>query len=141
MSLRDRSHLHRRCAAHGYDHGEEILTLHPDVHIYDEVHFSERVVDRLGAHDELSPKHLRTAAAILIKETAWAGASDDAEASIARLVTAAGPPPVSYASLFEAYLSTEAGEHGKTVWGDSSPQDVLYMDQLKSWYPDASSSP
>lgn len=115
----------------------EILTLHPDIHIYDEVHFCERIFDRFGERPELEPETLKSAARHLLTETKWGGATDDLEASIAKLIETAGPSPVTYADLFRGYLEFEAAIHGKTVWGDSSPQDILYMDLLKSWYPEA----
>ena len=115
----------------------EILTLHPDVHICDEVHFCERILERFGDLDEIGPDTVHSAARLLLTETKWSGASDDLEASISKLAEAAGPPPVTYASLFRGYLLVEAANHGKTIWGDSSPQDVLYMNILKSWYPDS----
>jgi hypothetical protein len=115
----------------------EILTLHPDVHIYDEVHFCERVLDRYGPRPTLSPRAAARAARTLLRETRWCGAGDDPHASVQALLEAAGPPPLTYAGLLQGYLETEAAHHGAHIWGDSSPQDVLYLDSLKEWFPSA----
>lgn len=115
----------------------EVLNMHDQVHLYNEVHYHERVVDVLGNGRDLDRDSLERAIALLLKSTRWAAGGSDpvsARETLRNLVEQEG---ISHASVFGQFLAEEARAHGKTIWGDSSPQDVLYMDALKSWYPGA----
>lgn len=116
---------------------QEILSLHPEVKLYNEIHYNERVVDTLGSAEPLSDDVLERAIAILLDRGQWAFGETDAAVRerVLEKVRAAGPP--THASLLEAFLGLEAAAHDARVWGDSSPQDILYMDVLKKWYPTA----
>ena len=115
---------------------QEILSLHPEVHLYNEIHYNERVVDVLGDRDPLSPQDLDQAMDIMFKSGEWAfgSAEQGRQVVLDRLKSEDHP---THGGVLKAFLSGEAEAHGKTIWGDSSPQDILYMDVLKRWYPTA----
>ncbi len=115
-----------------------ILNRHPDVHLYNEIHFCERVHDRLNGQGELDPAHLDQALDYLLEHAEeWldsGGARQDRRAPLREAVLARGP---TYANLLQTFLEMDARHHGKSIWGDSSPQDILYLELLKSWFPGA----
>lgn len=116
---------------------QEILSLHPDVKLYNEIHYNERVVDVLGNGEPLSDEVLDRAIAILLDRGQWAFGEDDeaVRERVLQRIRSAGP--ATHAGVLEAFLALEAEAHGARIWGDSSPQDILYMDVLKKWYPTA----
>lgn len=116
---------------------QEILSLHPDVKLYNEIHYNERVVDVLGDAEPLSEEVLDRAIAILLDRGQWAFGPDDEAVRERVLGRIRSAGPVTHAAVLEAFLALEAEAHGARVWGDSSPQDILYMDVLKKWYPTA----
>lgn len=119
---------------------KEVLNGHPRVWIFDEVHFFERVWDdreRIG--DLRSPESRRRAFEILRaavcrvgQDRAVADLLPDAE--FERRLEAEGG---DYRGLLAALLKTGAETHGADFWGDSSPQDVLYVARIREWFPDA----
>lgn len=115
----------------------EILNLHPRLHLYNEVHYHERVVDVLGSEEPLADARLDAAVRILLEARPWSAAADDPAATAQKLAGLARERGGTHADVLAAFLAAEAEVHGKPVWGDSSPQDVLYLDALKAWYPGA----
>jgi len=115
----------------------EILNLHSDVHLYNEVHYNERIVDKLGHAGTLQPADLARAVDLLLASSSWAGSTRDPEQDRAAFAARVDAKGISHAGVLAEFLATEAEAHGKTIWGDSSPQDVLYMGTLKEWYPAA----
>lgn len=41
----------------------------------------------------------------------------------------------THASVLEAVLSTYAGKHGKTIWGEKTPDHVYYIEELLKTFP------
>ena len=115
----------------------EVLNNHSLVHLYDEVHYNERIADTMPANGALGQSGLRRAAIRLLERSPWKKGTDAGNVSVDDLVGAAEPLGGDHAAVLKAFLVGEAAAHGKTIWGDSSPQDVLYLDRLKAWYPGA----
>lgn len=119
---------------------KEILNRHPDVHLFDEVHFFERVWDDRGRLGDLTDPASRARAIERVLDIVRRFGSDADVASEltpaeyeARLVRA-GP---SYPGLARVLFTAQAARKGAAVWGDSSPQDILYLATILSWWPDA----
>ncbi len=119
---------------------KEILNRHPDVHLFDEVHFFERVWDDRGRLGDLADPASRARAIERVLDIVRRFGSDaDVAAELtaaeydARLV-AAGP---TYPNLARVLFTTQAARKGAAVWGDSSPQDILYLATILAWWPDA----
>ncbi len=118
----------------------EILNRHPEVHLFDEIHFFERIWDdraRLG--DLSSPPQRREAVERVRRILRDFGTDpivpetiDDAELE-ARMIRAGGGHRGLLAAVYEAGASI----HGASVGGDSSPQDVLYLPTIFEWFPSA----
>lgn len=115
----------------------QVLNLHSAIHLYNEVHYNERVADTVADTEVLSPQQLTAAASRLLEAVPWKGGPEDPDAALDHLVTLAQEGGSTHAAVFRAFLAEEARAHGKTIWGDSAPQDVLYIDRLMEWYPDA----
>lgn len=114
-----------------------ILNLHPQVHLYNEVHYNERVVDPLGNGGVLPEEQLARAARILLDHSPWASGTGDLEEDCRILVDRVRQGEISHRRLFAEFLGGEATANQAVIWGDSSPQDCLYMTTLKAWYPGA----
>jgi hypothetical protein len=119
---------------------KEILNRHPEIHLFDEVHFFERVWDDREHLGDLSSPMSQAAAIHRIREiVAHFGSDKDVLNTLTtgeykrRLIEAGR----KYRNLFRILLEEGAQRNGATIWGDSSPQDILYLDQLTKWYPDA----
>ena len=118
----------------------EILNRHPEIHLFDEVHFFERIWDERHAIGDLAQPGPRADAFARLRDTvqrfgrdqAVAGVLDDAE--FARRLAAEGG---GYRGLMAALMKAGAELHGAIRWGDSSPQDVLYAAQILDWFPEA----
>ena len=115
-----------------------ILNRHPDVYLYNEIHFCEGVYDRLAGHRELDIELLDRAIDLLLERAReWLDCGEARRNHRPRLrqtVLEKGP---SCANLMETFLEMDARHHGKSIWGDNSPQDILYLELLKSWFPGA----
>jgi hypothetical protein len=119
---------------------KDILNRHADVHLFNEVHFFERIWDDRGRLGSLEGAPEMDRAASVLYELMCAHGSDGE-------VAATLPPPLfaqkaqslggGYSGLLEALLTTASEMHGARHWGDSSPQDVLYLSTLFCWYPEA----
>jgi hypothetical protein len=118
----------------------EILNRHPEIHLFDEVHFFERIWDERRAIGDLADARSRAEAFARLRavvrdwgrDQAVAGVLDDAE--FERRLAAEGG---GYRGLMAALMKAGAELHGASRWGDSSPQDVLYADQILDWFPEA----
>ncbi|MFN8178854.1 MAG: sulfotransferase [bacterium] len=119
---------------------KEILNRHPAVHLFDEVHFFERIWDDRAHLGDLSTDTSRRAAVERVLDIVrrFGSDADVAEALpihvYDRGLVAAGP---SYPNLARILFTTQAARRGASVWGDSSPQDILYLATILSWWPDA----
>jgi hypothetical protein len=118
----------------------DILNRHPEVHLFDEVHFFERIWDERARWGDLSDPDARRAAIDRLLGIVQEFGSDKevthaltADAFAERMQKEGG----SYAGLLAALLKTGAELKGATIWGDSSPQDVLYLPKIFEWFPDA----
>lgn len=119
---------------------KDVLNQHSQVHLFNEVHFFERIWDdrtRLGSLTDES--ELERAATTLREMMSQHGTDAEVVASLPigtfteRAIAAGG----SYRGLLKALLTTASELHGASHWGDSSPQDVLYLPTLFEWYADA----
>jgi hypothetical protein len=113
-----------------------ILNRHPEVHLYNEIHFCERIHDKLGQRGELDETRLDGALDMLLEHAQeWTPGAEEAASrrELRQRAVAAG----GFGGLLRSFLAMEAEWNGKRIWGDSSPQDVLYLDCLKSWFPAA----
>jgi hypothetical protein len=118
----------------------EILNRHPEIHLFDEVHFFERIWDERREIGDLTDPDSRGRAFARLRaivrdwgrDQAVAGVLDDAE--FTRRLAAEGG---GYRGLMAALMKAGAELHGATRWGDSSPQDVLYAEQILAWFPEA----
>ncbi|MDX2473229.1 MAG: sulfotransferase, partial [Candidatus Krumholzibacteria bacterium] len=114
-----------------------ILNKHSQVHLYNEVHYSERIYDTMPNDGILDSTELEKAAGRLLKLSPWKKGAGSSDSDLSHLISAAQNFGGRHSSIFEAFLTGESHAHGKVIWGDSSPQDVLYIARLKRWYPDA----
>ncbi|PJA77072.1 hypothetical protein CO151_00555 [bacterium CG_4_9_14_3_um_filter_65_15] len=115
----------------------EILNNHSLVHLYNEVHYNERIADLIPCEEPLDPENLQKSAETLLAKSPWKHGGNDPASDLADLVTKARKLGGTHGAVLEAFLGAESAASGKIIWGDSSPQDVLYLDRLKDWYPDA----
>ncbi|MCA9753159.1 MAG: sulfotransferase [Gemmatimonadetes bacterium] len=119
---------------------KEILNRHPRVHLFDEVHFFERVWDDRAAIGDLASPMSQSTAIQRVRDIVSRYGSD---AEIAEILTVEEyrrrlmSEGRQYRNLFRILLETGAQRHGADCWGDSSPQDVLYLDRIFEWYPEA----
>jgi omega-hydroxy-beta-dihydromenaquinone-9 sulfotransferase len=118
----------------------EILNRHPRIHLFDEVHFFERVWDDRKHLGSLSSPRSQLAAIHRVLEIVRSfGADRDVAETLTvgeyrRRLLQMGR---RYRNLLRIPLEEGARRHGADVWGDSSPQDILYLDTILYWYPDA----
>jgi hypothetical protein len=119
---------------------KEILNRHPRIHLFDEVHFFERIWEDRGALGDLSTDASRRRAIERLLDLVRRFGSDQgvadalpADAYARRLVEAGA----GYPNLARILLTTGAERVGASIWGDSSPQDLLYLGTILSWWPDA----
>lgn len=118
----------------------DILNNHPDIYLFNEVHFFERVWDARNELGDLSDAASRSRALGRLAE--WISTVGDDRAvldvfagdELARRLQAEGG---GYRGLLLALFKARAGMEGARRWGDSSPQDVLYVAQILEWFPDA----
>lgn len=119
---------------------KEILNRHPGIHLFDEVHFFERIWDDRARLGDLSTDASREMAIARVLDIVRRFGSDADVADALPLdvyqrgLVKAGP---SYANLLRLLLTTGAARRGASVWGDSSPQDILYLATILAWWPDA----
>jgi hypothetical protein len=119
---------------------KEILNRHPRVHLFDEVHFFERVWEERGRLGDLStPASRRRAIERVLDVVSRFGSDKDVVAALPpdlyeRRLVEAGP---TYPNLARILLATQCSRRGAAIWGDSSPQDILYLGTIVSWWPDA----
>jgi len=118
----------------------DILNRHPSIHLFDEVHFFERIWDERGRWGDLSQPAPRREAIDRLRSIVQEFGSDKEvaghltpEAFEARMRNEGG----GYPGLLAALLKTGAELKGAVHWGDSSPQDVLYLPKIFEWFPDA----
>jgi len=119
---------------------KEVLNGHPDVHLFEELHFFERIWDgRERFVEPDAPEATARAAEALWRVVADHGSEPDLSRtrSADDLRCGAREAGGGLAGLLAATLAANAGLHDATRWGDSTPQDVLYLDILLSWYPGA----
>ncbi len=118
----------------------EILNRHPRIHLFDEVHYFERVWDDRAKLGDLSDPTARRAAVERVLRIARDFGSDQAVLEVlppeeleSRMIRGGG----GHAALLRALLEAGAQLRHADIWGDSSPHDVLYLSTLFEWYPDA----
>ena len=118
----------------------DILNRHPHIHLFDEVHFFERIWDERARWGDLSKEESRRAAIHRLRGIVQEFGSDKEvavqltpEAFEERMMQEGG----GYSGLLAALLKTGAELKGASSWGDSSPQDVLYLPKIFEWFPDA----
>ena len=117
-----------------------ILNRHPRIHLFDEVHFFERVWDDREQIGDLASPFSQTMAIQRLREIVRRFGSDPEVADVLtveayrRRLMDEGR---TYANLLRILLQTGAERRGAARWGDSSPQDVLYLSTILDWYPDA----
>jgi hypothetical protein len=119
---------------------KEILNRHPRIHLFDEVHFFERVWDDRDRLGDLADEAGQNEAIERLRKVVLDYGTDQAVAELLtvdvfrrRLDEEGG----GYRGLLAALLKTGAELAGADHWGDSSPQDVLYLSTLFEWFPDA----
>jgi len=118
---------------------KDILNCHPKIHLFNEVHFFERFWDdRTHRGDLRDQKSLdATIEELLAIVRTWGSDQEVAEIlAPPAFQNACESEGGGYAGLFAALLKAGAEREGASHWGDSSPQDVLYLDTLVEWYPD-----
>jgi hypothetical protein len=119
---------------------KEVLNRHPEIHLFDEVHFFERIWDNRKSLGDLSTSESRTRAIEQVRGIVAKFGSDKAVADT--LTTAVFRNRLeeegsSYRNLLAVLLREGAALRGAAHWGDSSPQDVLYLSTILEWFPDA----
>jgi hypothetical protein len=118
----------------------DILNNHARIHLFDEVHFFERVWDDRENLGSLETGESREKAFDRLRGIVRAYGQDQ---SVADLLTSAefdrrfAGEGGGYRGLLAALLKSGAELRGAEFWGDSSPQDILYLSTLLSWFPDA----
>ena len=119
---------------------KEILNRHPLVHLFDEVHFFERIYDDRDAIGDMGNPRAQSHAIQRIRAIVRDFGSDQRvadhltmEVYRRRLQGEGG----GYRGLLATLLKAGAELEGATYWGDSSPQDVLYLDTIHRWFPEA----
>ncbi len=119
---------------------KEILNRHPRIHLFDEVHFFERIWEDRASLGDLSAAASRDAAIEKVREIVRRFGSDADVADLltpdayrVKLAEAGG----GYEALGRVLFTTGALRKGKEIWGDSSPQDILYLATIFSWWPHA----
>ncbi len=118
----------------------EILNRHPRIHLFDEVHYFERLWDDREALGDLSDPASRRTAIDRVLRIVHDFGSDQALLETmgpAELESRAERAGGGHAGLFRALLESGAERQGADIWGDSSPHDVLYLSTLFRWYPNA----
>lgn len=115
----------------------DILNRHPSVHLCNEVHFGERVLDVVGSRKATTLSGFARAARLTVDAYRWSFLSTDPLWKAETLREKACVEGGGLADLLGVALSEEARRHGAHRGGDSSPQDILYLDTLASWYPHA----
>ncbi|GJM45502.1 MAG: hypothetical protein DHS20C21_23440 [Gemmatimonadota bacterium] len=119
---------------------KEILNRHPRIHLFDEVHFFERLWDDRAHLGDLSAPISQAAAIHRVRDIVTRFGSDPGVAEVLtveeyrRRLMAAGR---QYRNLLRILLEEGARQKGAEIWGDSSPQDILYLKTILSWYPNA----
>ncbi len=119
---------------------KEILNRHPEIHLFDEVHFFERIWDERDKIGDLGSPHSQADAIRRIRDIVRDYGSDQPVNDVLtveeyrRRLIAAGR---RYRNLLRILLQAGAERMGASIWGDSSPQDILYLDKILDWYPDA----
>ena len=117
-----------------------ILNQHSQVHLFDEVHFFERVWDDREHLGDLASPMSQTKAIQRVRDIVRNFGSDKHVADtltvevFRRRLMEEGR---TYPNVLRILLQTGAEAQNAEFWGDSSPQDVLYLDTILSWYPDA----
>jgi len=119
---------------------KDVLNRHPAVHLFNEVHYCERIWDARAELGDLdAPERMRAAAerlhGIVARHGTDAAAAEryGVEVWLERAAAAGG----GYGGLLAALLQLTAELREAKRWGDSSPQDVLYLPQLFEWFPGA----
>jgi hypothetical protein len=118
----------------------EMLNRHPRIHLFDEVHFFERVWDDRAQIGDLGSPFSQTQAVQRLRGIVREFGSDPEVADVLtveeyrRRLMEQGR---TYANLLRILLQAGADLQGAALWGDSSPQDVLYLPTILAWYPDA----
>lgn len=119
---------------------KNILNQHPLVHLFDEVHFFERIYDDRNAIGDMGNPRAQSHAIQRLRSIVREFGSDQRvgdhltmEVFRRRLLQEGG----GYRGLFATLLKAGAELEGAIFWGDSSPQDVLYLDTIHRWFPEA----
>lgn len=118
----------------------QILNRHSRIHLYDEIHFFERVWDDREALGDVDSPEARPRIYERIREILRHVGSHQEVADrltdeeFSRRLDAEGG---GYRGLLTAVLKAAAEPQGADVHGDSSPQDVLYIGKILEWYPEA----
>jgi len=118
----------------------DILNNHPDVYLFNEIHFFEQVWDSRVQLGDLSDAGSRARALERLAEWVATVGDDRAvldvltEPELARRLELEGG---GYRGLLLALFRTRAEMENAGRFGDSSPQDVLYIAQILEWFPDA----
>ena len=118
---------------------KQILNRHPRIHLFDEVHFFERIWDdRATIGSCHSPPSQRIAIERVRAVVRDFGSDQELlehmtyEDFRRRLLEEGN----GYRGLLAALLKSGAERTGAVRWGDSSPQDVLYLHKIRKWFPD-----
>jgi hypothetical protein len=118
----------------------DILNNHPDVYLFNEIHFFEQVWDARAQIGDLSDSASRARG--LGRLASWVSTVGDdravldvlTEPELAKRLEREGG---GYPGFLLALLKTRAEMEGAGRFGDSSPQDVLYIARILDWFPDA----
>lgn len=118
----------------------DILNNHPDVYLFNEIHFFEQVWDTRAQLGDLGDTASRSRALERLAE--WISTVGDDRAVLEvltepELARRLEKEDGGYRGLLLALLRTRAEMAGARRFGDSSPQDVLYVAQILEWFPDA----
>ena len=115
----------------------DILNRHPSVYLCNEVHFCERVLDVVGSEAGSTPEGFARASRLLVDAYSWSFRKTHPQWGAETVGRRAQEHGGGLESLLEVALVEEARRHGAVRAGDSSPQDVLYLETLAMWYPGA----
>jgi hypothetical protein len=119
---------------------KNVLNRHPLIHLFDEVHFFERIYDDRDAIGDMGNPRAQSHAIQRLRGIVREFGSDQRvaehltmEVFRRRLLSEGG----GYRGLLATLLKAGAELEGAMFWGDSSPQDILYLDTIHRWFPDA----
>lgn len=117
----------------------EILSLHSKIFLYNETHFFESVYARGKQNKNITSQKLNEAIEVMInRNNLWKGTKEFCHGiekdDYLKKVQQEG---VSYKNILKIFLSIQAASRNKVIWGDSTPQDILFIKEIITLFPES----